>query len=127
MPPTFSTYFSFSEFNGGTRATFDQFRDELSQFNGPAVVYVCSVMNAVITDWQGHYRAEAHDELVRNSFAPHFADGSLRRGGTRKIIEVSTTGGSYCSFPSKQFLCARKLAAKIPGSLLTVARWVGYC
>jgi hypothetical protein len=80
MPPKFSTYFSFSEFNGGTRASFDQFRAELSQFNGPAVVYVCGVMNSVVTDWQGHYRAEAHEELVRNSFAPQFAERIIAEG-----------------------------------------------
>ncbi len=80
MPPKFSTYFSFSDFNGGTRATFEQFRAELSQFNGPAVVYLCGVMNSVVTDWQGHYRAEAHEELVRNTFAPQFAERIIAEG-----------------------------------------------
>jgi hypothetical protein len=80
MPPQFSTYFSFSDFNGGTRASLDQFRAELSQFNGPAVVYLCGVMNSVVADWQGHYRAEAHEELVRNSFAPQFAERIIAEG-----------------------------------------------
>jgi hypothetical protein len=83
MPPKFSTYFSFSEFNGGTRASLDQFRADLAKFNGPAVVYVCGVMNSVVTDWQGHYRAEAHEELVRNSFAPQFAERIIAEGRNR--------------------------------------------
>ena len=55
MAPTFATYFTFSEFNDGVRATPEQFRFELSRFNGPAVVYLCGVMNSVIRDWQGHH------------------------------------------------------------------------
>jgi hypothetical protein len=74
MAPTFATYFTFSEFNGGVRATPEQFRSELSRFNGPAVVYLCGVMNSVIRDWQGHERREAHEELVRNTFVPQVAE-----------------------------------------------------
>jgi len=37
--PKFATYFTFSEFNRGVRATLDEFRAALSTFNGPAVVY----------------------------------------------------------------------------------------
>ncbi len=80
MPPKFSTYLSFSDFNGGMRPTLAQFRAELSQFNCPAVVYLCGVMNSVVTDWQGHYRAEAHEELVRNSFTPQFAERIIAEG-----------------------------------------------
>lgn len=80
MAPRFSAYFTYSEFNGGIRATSENFRAELSQFNGPSVVYLCGVMNSVITDWQGHWRAEAHEELVRNSFAPQFAELIIAAG-----------------------------------------------
>jgi hypothetical protein len=74
MWPKFATYFTFSEFNGGVRATPEQFRAELSRFNGPAVVYLCGVMNSVTLDWQGRPRAEAHEEFVRNTFAPQVAE-----------------------------------------------------
>jgi hypothetical protein len=74
MPPRFSTYVSFAELNGGVRASLEQFRTELALFNRTQVIYLCGVMNSVITDWQGHYRAEAHEELVRNSFAQPFAE-----------------------------------------------------
>jgi hypothetical protein len=85
MAPTFSTYLTFSELAGGDTVSFEQFCEELSQFNGPAVVYLCGVMNSVITDWQGHYRAEAHEELVRNSFAPSFADRIITAGRDAQI------------------------------------------
>lgn len=74
MLQKFATYFTFAEFNRGTPATAEQFRAELSQFNGPAVVYLCGVMNSVIADWQGNRRADAHEELVRNTFAPQVAE-----------------------------------------------------
>jgi len=74
MWPKFATYFTFSEFNGGVRATPEQFRSELSRFNGPAVVYLCGVMNSVTRDWQGNARVEAHEEFVRNTFAPQAAE-----------------------------------------------------
>lgn len=74
MPPTFSTYFSFAEFNNGVKATQDQFQAALSQFNGLLVVYVCGVMNSLTRDWQGHTRVEATEQLVRNSFRPDMAE-----------------------------------------------------
>jgi len=37
-------------------------------------------MNSAVTDWQGHYRAEAHEELVRNSFAPRFTERIIAEG-----------------------------------------------
>ena len=106
MAPRFSTYLSFSEFNGGVRATLEQLRAELSQFNGPSVVYLCGVMNSVITDWQGHYRAEAHEELVRNSFVPEFAKRIIAEGKNpdiprgvyhrRQLLFVSKQAISVC-------------------------------
>jgi hypothetical protein len=69
MAPTFATYFTFSEFNGGVRATPEQFRSEVSPFNGPAVVYLCGVMNSVMRDWQGHARIEAHEERFHGDAA----------------------------------------------------------
>lgn len=127
MPPKFSTYFSFSDFNGGTRASFEQFHAELSQFNGPAVVYLCGVMNSVITDWQGHYHADAHEELVRNSFAPPFAERIIAEGGILRIRAVCTTDGNFCSCPNRQFSCVRKTEEKTPASLPTAARWAVSC
>jgi hypothetical protein len=73
MPPTFATYFTFAEFNHGVQATVDEFRTELSKFNGLLVVYVCGVMNSLIRDWQGHTRFDAVEQMVRNSFTPHAA------------------------------------------------------
>lgn len=74
MPPTMVTYFSFSEFNRGVRATPKQFRSELSNFNCGPVIYACGVMNSMLKDWQGHTDTEAHDTLVRNSLPPELAN-----------------------------------------------------
>jgi hypothetical protein len=74
MPPKFATYFTFSEFNNGVKATHDQFREELSKFNCLLAVYVCGVMNSVTRDWQGHTRFDAVEQLVRNSFTPQAAE-----------------------------------------------------
>jgi hypothetical protein len=74
MPPTFAAYFTYADFNGGIRATPEQFQSRLSEFNGPAVVYICSVMNTVLRDWQGHTRTDANEEFVRNSFKPQIAN-----------------------------------------------------
>ena len=73
MPPKFATYFTFSELNNGVAAPPDQFRTELSKFNGILVVYVCGVMNSLIMDWQGHARLDAVEFFVRNSFIPEAA------------------------------------------------------
>ena len=80
LTPKFSTYFTFSEFNAGTRATPEEFRSELSQLNGPAVVYLCCVLNSVTADWQGNRRAEVHEELVRNTFARKVAERIVAEG-----------------------------------------------
>lgn len=74
MPPTFATYFTFAEFNQGVEATLDQFRAELSKFNGILVLYVCGVMNSLIRDWQGHTRVDAVEQFVRNAFTRQGAD-----------------------------------------------------
>jgi hypothetical protein len=84
MPPRFITYVSYSELNGGVRASLEQFRAELTQFNRTQVIYLCGVMNSVITDWQGHYRPEAHEELVRNSFALQFAEKLIAAGKNKE-------------------------------------------
>src|SRR5437763_15532325 len=73
MGPTFATYFTFADFNGGVRATVSQFQSRLSSFNGPSVVYVCSVMNTVLRDWQGNLRPEANKEFAKSSFEPETA------------------------------------------------------
>jgi hypothetical protein len=77
MPPTMVTYFTFSEFNGGVRATPEQFRSELATFKCGPVIYLCGVMNSMLRDWQGHTDTEAHDVFVRNSFPPELANRIL--------------------------------------------------
>lgn len=59
--------------NGGVAATRDEFRAELSKFNGILVVYTCGLMNSLIMDWQGHSRLDAVEHFVTNSFVPQAA------------------------------------------------------
>jgi hypothetical protein len=81
MPPNFATYFTFSEFNNGVKATHDQFHEELSMFSCLLAVYVCGVMNCVTRDWQGYTRIEAVEQLVRNSFTPQTAERIITEFG----------------------------------------------
>jgi hypothetical protein len=73
LPPKFATYITFSELNNGVAVTLDQFRAELSRFNGIQVFYVCAVMNSMIMDWQGNARLDAVEHFVKNSFIPQVA------------------------------------------------------
>jgi len=114
MAPSFNTYFSFSEFNGGRPASLDEFRAELSQFSAPEVVYLCSVMNSVITDWQGHYRRDAHEELVRNSFAPEFAARIIAEGRNPGIPRSVYHRRQLLFVAKEAILCCPKGGGKNP-------------
>src|SRR6266851_6971717 len=72
MPPRIVTYFTYSEL-AGTPATIQEFRAELVKFGRGPVIYACSVINAVLKNWDGDLDQEAHDALVRNSFPPEIA------------------------------------------------------
>jgi hypothetical protein len=72
MPPRVVTYFTYSELSG-TAATIQDFRAELAKFVRGPVIYACSVINAVLKNWDGDLDQEAHDALVRNSFPPEIA------------------------------------------------------
>ena len=122
MLQKFATYFTFAEFNRGTPATAEQFRAELSQFNGPAVVYLCGVMNSVIADWQGNRRADAHEELVRNTLLRRLPSGSSPNAEAHKTRAVFTTGSKSCLSVRKRSVCARKAAEKIPWIRPTAGR-----
>jgi aspartate/glutamate racemase len=59
MPPTIITYLSYAEISQSSRPTIAQFRDELKKFNCSPVIYACSLINALLKDWQGHFNFEA--------------------------------------------------------------------
>ena len=58
---------------GAAAAAIQEFRAELSKFGRGPVIYACSVINAVLKNWDGYLDQEAHDALVRNSFPPEIA------------------------------------------------------
>jgi hypothetical protein len=74
MPPRIVTYFTYSELAGTPPTTIQEFHAELAKFGRAPVIYACSVINAVLKDWDGHSKPEAHDTLVRNSFPPEIAN-----------------------------------------------------
>jgi hypothetical protein len=74
MPPRIVTYFTYSELVGTPPTTIEEFRAELAKFGRAPVIYACSVINAVLRDWDGHFNHDAHDTLVRNSFPPEIAN-----------------------------------------------------
>jgi hypothetical protein len=64
MPPTLVTYFTYSELAGTPPISIEEFRAELAKFDRAPLIYACSVINAVLRDWDGHANFAAHDTLV---------------------------------------------------------------
>jgi hypothetical protein len=77
MGPTIVTYLTYSDLAGGPRPTIEEFRTELTKFGCGPVVYACSVINAVLRDWEGRVDSSAHDSLIKDSFPPDLANPIL--------------------------------------------------
>ena len=80
MPPKIVTYLPYSEFNDGRKCTRDEFRSTLSRFSRNRVLYICSVINAILKSWEGHLDREAHDEVVQSAFPPEMANPLIALG-----------------------------------------------
>lgn len=74
MAPKIVTYLTYSETAQAPRPTLEEFRAELAKFAAGPLLYACSVINAILRDWQGHFDSAAHDKLVKQSFPPNLAN-----------------------------------------------------
>jgi hypothetical protein len=61
-----SNYFTYFELQG-IHPTLDDLHTDLKKFRRKEVVYICSVINSVLQDWQGKCDRKAHDDLIKES------------------------------------------------------------
>lgn len=86
-----ATYFTWKDLNNGKASTLAEFRATLSKYVRSKVIYVCGVMNNLLSSWEGPMALpESHAELVRSSFPPKIAEvlikGSKDVNNTRYVF-----------------------------------------
>ena len=101
IAPRLGTYVSYKDVTG-TPCTDALLKSFLSKYKRSEVLYLCSLLNAVLESWSGNIREEVHEQLLELAFLPEYA--------RRLKIIISSTSHPQLVFHRAQILFIAKQA-----------------
>lgn len=80
VPPTITTYLRYSDFNGNTASTLEQFESALRNLSLENVLGTCSALNMLTANWDFGYDKDLQAQLMREFLPSTMADAAIRTG-----------------------------------------------